>query len=124
MWVLFVNLSVVCLNNLPYEPFRSTVLPACSVPVSMSHSSLYQPVVTSAPCISPVRITTETFPSHIQNICYSNASIQSFSRHFSYVTKSGIFKNLTLRKKANRNFRGNLLKNHFRHLKLYSNPPS
>ena len=24
-----------------YEPFRSTVLPVCSVPVSMSHSSLY-----------------------------------------------------------------------------------
>ena len=26
------------------EPFRLTVLPACSVPVSMSHSSLNQPV--------------------------------------------------------------------------------
>ena len=49
------------------------------VPVSMSHSSLYQPVVTSAPCVSPVRITTATFPSHIPNICYTDASIRSFS---------------------------------------------
>ena len=62
-----------------YEPFRSTVLPACSVPVSMSHSSLHQPVVTSAPCVSPVRITAATFPSHIPNICYTNASIRSFT---------------------------------------------
>ena len=45
-------------------------------------------------------------------------------RHFSHVTKSRIFKNLNLRKKADRNFRGNFLKNHFRHLKLYSNHPS
>ena len=42
------------------EPFHSAVLPACSVPVSMSHSSLHQPVVTSTPCVSPVRITTAT----------------------------------------------------------------
>ena len=62
-----------------YEPFCSTVLPACSVPISMSHSSLYQLVVTSAPCFSPDRITTATFPSHIPNICYTNASIRSFS---------------------------------------------
>ena len=62
-----------------YEPFRSTVLPVCSVPVSMSHSSFYQPVVTSAPCISPVRITAATFPSHIPNICYTNTLIRSFS---------------------------------------------
>ena len=61
------------------EPFRSTVLPVCSVPVSMSHSSLYQPVFTSALCVSPVRITTATFPSHILNICYANTSIRSFS---------------------------------------------
>ena len=27
------------------KPFRSIVLPVCSVPVPMSHSSLYQPVV-------------------------------------------------------------------------------
>ena len=44
------------------------------------------------------------------------------TRHFSHVTKSRIFKNLNLRKKANRNFF--FLKNRFRHLKLYSNPPS
>ena len=56
-----------------YEPFRLTVLPACCVPVLMSHSSLHQPVVTSA------RITTATFPSHIPNICYANAALRSFS---------------------------------------------
>ena len=43
-----------------YEPFRSTVFPTCSVAVSMSHSSLHQPFATSAPCVSPVRITTAT----------------------------------------------------------------
>ena len=45
------------------------------------------------------------------------------SRHFSHVTESRIFKNLNFKKKADRNFRGNFLKNHFRHLKLYSNLP-
>ena len=45
----------------------------------MSHSSLHQPVVTSAPWVSPVRITTATFPSHMPNICYANAPIRSFS---------------------------------------------
>ena len=30
------------------KPFCSVVLPVCSIPVSMSHSSLYQPVVASA----------------------------------------------------------------------------
>ena len=41
------------------------------------------------------------------------------TRHFSQVTKSRIFKNLNLRRKADCNFRGNLLEKHFRHLKLY-----
>ena len=35
------------------------------------------------------------------------------------MTRSHIFEILNLRKKADR---GNFLKNHFRHLKLYSNP--
>ena len=61
-----------------YEPFRLTVLPACSVPVSMSHSSLHQPVVTSAPCASPAKTATATFPTRIPNICYANAPIRSF----------------------------------------------
>ena len=39
-------------------------------------------------------------------------------------SKSHIFKNLNLRKKADRNFCGTFLKNRFRHLKLYSNLPS
>ena len=56
-----------------------TVLPACSVPVSVSHSSLNQPVVISALCVSVVRITTSTFPSHIPNICYANAPLRYFS---------------------------------------------
>ena len=55
-----------------YEPFHLTVLPACSVPISMSYSSLHQ-LVTSAPCVSPASVTTATFPSHIPNICYVNA---------------------------------------------------
>ena len=44
-------------------------------------------------------------------------------RHFSHVTKSHIFKNHNL-KKVDRNFRRTFLKNRFRHLKFYSNPPS
>ena len=39
------------------------------------------------------------------------------NRHFSNVTEN-IFKNLNLRKKVDRKFRGNSLKNHFRHLKF------
>ena len=38
--------------------------------------------------------------------------------------QSRIFKNLNLRKKAGRNFRRTFLKNQFRHLNLYSNPPT
>ena len=45
-------------------------------------------------------------------------------RHFSHVTESRIFKNCNLRKKADRNFRDYFLKNHFRLLRLYSNPTS
>ena len=52
---------------------------------------------------------------------FMSLSLQQ-SRHFSHVTKSGIFKNLNLRKKADRNFRSTFLKNRFRDLKLYSNP--
>ena len=49
---------------------------------------------------------------------------QSKNRHFSHVNKSRVLKNLNLRKKADRNFRDKFLKNHFRHLNLYSNLPS
>ena len=45
-------------------------------------------------------------------------------RHFSHVTKSCIFKNLSIRRTFDRNFRGNLLEYHFKDLKLYSNSPS
>ena len=47
-----------------------------------------------------------------------------YSSHFSHVTKSRILQSLNLRIKADCNFRGNFWKNHFRHLKLHSNPPS
>ena len=56
-----------------YEPFCSTVLPICSVPISVSQSSLYQPIATSVPYVSPARIPTAIFPSHIPNICNTNA---------------------------------------------------
>ena len=46
-------------------------------------------------------------------------------RHFSHVTKSRIIKNRNMRKKkANRSFCNTFLENNFKHLKLYSNPPS
>ena len=51
-----------------YKSFRSSVLPACSVPFSVSHISLYQPVVISVPYVNPVRIATEIFPSQEVNI--------------------------------------------------------
>ena len=38
--------------------------------------------------------------------------------------KAAFFKNLNLRKKVDRNFCDTFLKNRFRHLKLYSNPPT
>ena len=68
-------------------------------------------LVTEIKCLFPVIITYLLISGII-------------SRHFSHVTKSRIFKNLNLRKKSDRNFRGHFLKNHFKHLKLYSNPPS
>ena len=45
------------------------------------------------------------------------------NRHFSHMTKSRIFKNLSLKRKVDRNFCGILLENHFRYLKLYSISP-
>ena len=51
-------------------------------------------------------------------------NFQVLNRHFSHVSKRRIFKNLNVRKKADRNFCGNFLQNHFKHLKLYSNSPS
>ena len=66
----------------------------------------------------PVR---PVFPGYLC-VSYDYGNVNS--RHFSHVTKSCIFKNLNFRKKVDRNFPGNFLKNHFRDLKLYSNPPS
>ena len=58
-----------------------------------------------------------------KKLCFDNLYFQ-LRRHFIQATKSRNFKNLNLRRKTDRKFRGNLLKNHFRHPKLYSNPPS
>ena len=74
------------------------------------------------------RVLSTRTPSREERIfnVYELIAVQSLIssyRHFSHVTKSRIFKNLNLRRKADRKFRSNLLKNHFRHLKLYSNPP-
>ena len=63
----------------------------------MSHSSFYQPAVTSALCVSPVRITTATFSSHIPNICYTNASIRFFSSKLK--TTSSLKSSLSSRQK-------------------------
>ena len=60
----------------------------------------------------------------LSNLVHIYTILDTFIMHFSHVTKSRIFKNLNLRKKADRNFRGIFLKERFRHLKLYSNPPS
>ena len=61
---------------------------------------------------------------HTTNMIYIYICIHlCIYRHFSHVIKSGFFKNRNLRRKADPNFRGNFLKNHFRHLKFYSNPP-
>ena len=48
-----------------YEPFRSTVLPACSVPVLMSHSSLYQPVARSI--LNGVATTLSLFKKQLKS---------------------------------------------------------
>ena len=68
------------------------------------------------PCRNPEKISLNSLLTLlIQTHC--------LRRHLSHVTKRRIFKTLNLRRKADRNFRSNLLENHFRHLKLYSNPP-
>ena len=48
---------------------------------------------------------------------YFKKIFEPSSRHFSQVRKSRIFKNLKFRRKTNCYFRGNLIENHFRHLK-------
>ena len=50
---------------------------------------------------------------------YFKKIFEPSTRHFSQVSKSRISKNLKFRRKANCDFRGNLIENHFRHLKAY-----
>ena len=65
----------------------------------------------------------ESRDTSISDISIFSPEISKFCASVT-VTKSRIFKILNLTKKSDRNFRGTFLKNHFRHLKLYSNPPS
>ena len=51
------------------------VLRVRSVPFSMSHISLHQPVINYVLCVNPVRIPTATFLFQKTNICYTDASI-------------------------------------------------
>ena len=65
------------------------------------------------------------FPhQNLQSISFANTSLNFLTGHFRHVTKNRIFKNLNLRKKADRNFCRTFVKNRFRHLKLYSNSQS
>ena len=70
-----------------YEAFRSTVLLTYYVPVSMSHSLLYQPIVTNSSCASPARTTTENFPSHMPSICYITITHKIFQINSSFHVK-------------------------------------
>ena len=54
----------------------------------------------------------------------SQTDLLTLNSRFSHVTESRIFKNPYLRRKVDCSFRSSLLKNHFRHLKLYSSPQS
>ena len=61
---------------------------------------------------------------HLLTPMIKSAQAVHLSKYFSYRTKSRIFRDLNLRKKTDLNFRCSFPKNHFRHLKLYSNLPS
>ena len=75
MWVLFANLSVACLNHLLKVMNISVQLPY----MLALYPSQCLTVVSPAPCVRTIRITTASFPSHITNICYINALILSSS---------------------------------------------
>ena len=81
----------------------------------------YRETLRSSPCSIRLRKNVDQNNSEYGHFLRSECNK---IRHFSRVTKSRIFKNLNLRRKADRNFCDNLLKGHFRHLKFYSNLPS
>ena len=58
------------------------------------------------------------------NFYFFTFELLTQSRHSSHVTNSRVFKNLNLRRKGDRIFCGNLLKNHLGYIKLHSNSPS
>ena len=64
------------------KPFRSSTLLVCSLLISVTHSSLYRPAVTSVPCFNPVRIPASTLPSYMQKVCYTDTSIRSVSASY------------------------------------------
>ena len=109
----FWNVSTYCIRStlhshlftsLPYTKLGKEL--CFTVKLSLILSPLY---------LTPIWVNKKT------NIVYSG---RGTGRHFSHVTRSRFFfKNLDLRRKADPNFCGYLLENHFRHLKLYSNPP-
>ena len=71
-------------------------------------------------------LITATFISIFDGklILNSWSSLLPLGTSVTWLTKIRILKNRNLRRKADRSFRGNSLKNHFRHLNLYSNPQS
>ena len=76
-------------SNSNANPYKNAVcfnLNECGFPPLPSPATTSQPLHFPAKCVGPVlklsypvRIATATFVSHISNICYTNASIQSFS---------------------------------------------
>ena len=76
---------------------------------------------TVIPYLEKIQKIYESRDTSISDISIFSPEISKFCTFT--VTKSRIFKILNLTKKSDRNFRGTFLKNHFRHLKLYSNPP-
>ena len=76
-------------SNSNANPYKNAVcfnLNECGFPPLPSPATTSQPLHFPVKCVGPVlklsypvRIATATFVSHIPNICYTNASIQSFS---------------------------------------------
>ena len=79
MWVLFINLPVVFLNHL-FKIINLFVQLSYLFLLYLSQClTLYQTVFTTVPSVSSAGIPTATFPSHIPNTYYTNASIRSVS---------------------------------------------
>ena len=92
MWLLFLNLSIICLNhflkvtNLFLQLSYLLVLYPSQC-LTVHYISLLSQFIISTCCVSLVRITTATFPSHIPNVYYTNALIQSLSSKLKIILK-------------------------------------